>query len=164
MVLNGHAGTKYGIPFPVLLRAPFGILGANVPALLHFWRERDDRASRRDPRYSPEAFRRCKISYLLESDLAGRDSVAIWGAGSVGKAFARELRRHGPRPRAFFDIDPRKIGQQIHEAPVLDARRIGSALDAFLLVAVGAPGARRLIRDELAALGLREPADYRCVA
>ncbi|HET6616748.1 MAG TPA: cytosine permease, partial [Gemmatimonadota bacterium] len=32
--LNGHAGTKYGVPFPVLLRAPFGILGANVPALL----------------------------------------------------------------------------------------------------------------------------------
>lgn len=34
MVLNGHAGTKYGIPFPVLLRASFGILGANIPALL----------------------------------------------------------------------------------------------------------------------------------
>lgn len=34
MLLNGHAGTKYGVPFPVLLRAPFGILGANVPALL----------------------------------------------------------------------------------------------------------------------------------
>ena len=34
MILNGHAGTKYGVPFPVLLRAPFGILGANVPALL----------------------------------------------------------------------------------------------------------------------------------
>ena len=34
MVLNSHAGTKYGIPFPVLARAPFGVLGANVPALL----------------------------------------------------------------------------------------------------------------------------------
>ncbi|HET6617127.1 MAG TPA: cytosine permease, partial [Gemmatimonadota bacterium] len=34
MLLNGHPGTKYGVPFPVLLRAPFGILGANVPALL----------------------------------------------------------------------------------------------------------------------------------
>ncbi len=34
MILNGHAGTRYGVPFPVLLRAPFGILGANVPALL----------------------------------------------------------------------------------------------------------------------------------
>jgi NCS1 family nucleobase:cation symporter-1 len=34
MVLNAHAGTKYGIPFPVLLRASFGVLGANVPALM----------------------------------------------------------------------------------------------------------------------------------
>jgi NCS1 family nucleobase:cation symporter-1 len=34
MVLNAHAGTKYGIPFPVLCRASFGIRGANVPAML----------------------------------------------------------------------------------------------------------------------------------
>src|SRR5262245_31635974 len=34
MVLNAHAGTKYGIPFPVYCRASFGMLGANVPALL----------------------------------------------------------------------------------------------------------------------------------
>ena len=34
MVLNGHAGAKYGIPFPVLARASFGVLGANIPALL----------------------------------------------------------------------------------------------------------------------------------
>ena len=34
MVLNAHAGTKYGIPFPVLARASFGTVGSNVPALL----------------------------------------------------------------------------------------------------------------------------------
>jgi NCS1 family nucleobase:cation symporter-1 len=34
MVLNAHAGTKYGIPFPVLARASFGTAGSNVPALL----------------------------------------------------------------------------------------------------------------------------------
>lgn len=34
MLLNAHAGAKYGIPFPVFVRAPFGPLGANVPALL----------------------------------------------------------------------------------------------------------------------------------
>ncbi len=34
MLLNGHPGTRYGIPFPVLARASFGILGANVPSLL----------------------------------------------------------------------------------------------------------------------------------
>ncbi|MBK7397554.1 MAG: NCS1 family nucleobase:cation symporter-1 [Myxococcales bacterium] len=34
MVLNAHAGTKYGIPFPVYCRPAFGMLGANVPAVL----------------------------------------------------------------------------------------------------------------------------------
>ena len=34
MILNAHAGTKYGIPFPVYCRASFGTLGANVPAIL----------------------------------------------------------------------------------------------------------------------------------
>src|SRR4051795_9141641 len=33
MILNAHAGTKYGIPFPVYCRASFGLRGANVPAL-----------------------------------------------------------------------------------------------------------------------------------
>src|SRR5438270_5683500 len=34
MLLNSHPGASYGIPFPVLSRAPFGVLGANVAALL----------------------------------------------------------------------------------------------------------------------------------
>src|SRR5262245_54193628 len=34
MILNAHAGTKYGISFPVLCRAAFGVTGANVPAVL----------------------------------------------------------------------------------------------------------------------------------
>jgi nucleobase:cation symporter-1, NCS1 family len=34
MILNAHAGTKYGVSFPVLCRASFGVRGANVPAIL----------------------------------------------------------------------------------------------------------------------------------
>jgi NCS1 family nucleobase:cation symporter-1 len=34
MLLNGHAGAKYGIPFPVFARASFGVRGANIPAML----------------------------------------------------------------------------------------------------------------------------------
>jgi NCS1 family nucleobase:cation symporter-1 len=34
MLLNAHAGARYGIPFPVLVRASFGVKGANVPAVL----------------------------------------------------------------------------------------------------------------------------------
>ncbi|MEM1296455.1 MAG: NCS1 family nucleobase:cation symporter-1, partial [Verrucomicrobiota bacterium] len=34
ILLNAHAGTRYGIPFPVLLRSSFGTVGANIPALM----------------------------------------------------------------------------------------------------------------------------------
>lgn len=34
MILNGHAGTKYGVPFPVFARASFGTVGAHIPAIL----------------------------------------------------------------------------------------------------------------------------------
>ena len=34
MLLNAHAGAKYGIPFPVFARASFGVFGANIPAVL----------------------------------------------------------------------------------------------------------------------------------
>jgi NCS1 family nucleobase:cation symporter-1 len=34
MLLNAHAGTQYGIPFPVFVRASFGVRGANIPAVL----------------------------------------------------------------------------------------------------------------------------------
>ncbi len=34
MILNGHAGARYGIPFPVFARSSFGVRGANIPAIL----------------------------------------------------------------------------------------------------------------------------------
>jgi nucleobase:cation symporter-1, NCS1 family len=34
MIMNAHAGTKYGIPFPVFCRASFGTRGANIPPLM----------------------------------------------------------------------------------------------------------------------------------
>jgi len=34
ILLNSHPGTRYGIPFPVLLRASYGSYGANLPALM----------------------------------------------------------------------------------------------------------------------------------
>jgi len=34
LTLNAYPGTKYGIPFPVLLRSSFGVLGSNIPCLI----------------------------------------------------------------------------------------------------------------------------------
>ena len=94
----------------------------------------------------------------------GRTKVAIWGAGRVGKDFARSLLDAGVEVDVFYDIDPRKIGQQIYAARVHDARKLADGLRGHLLIAVGSPGARELIRDELKGSGLREPWDFTCVA
>ncbi|MGD2217654.1 MAG: glycosyltransferase [Gemmatimonadales bacterium] len=137
---------------------------ANLPRVLHFWREGNRRASRTDPRYTPEAFRGCKIHYLRASCLEGRDAVNIWGAGRVGKNLARALIDEGVEIHGFFDIDPRKIGQRIYGAPVWDAQDVARHRDTYLLVAVGAAGARELIREQLDRAGFSEPRDYRCAA
>jgi purine-cytosine permease-like protein len=34
LILNGHSGTKYGIPFPVFVRSMFGIQGSKVAAMI----------------------------------------------------------------------------------------------------------------------------------
>lgn len=163
--VGGYHANGWPEDYDLILRLHIsGAQLANVPRVLHFWREGNNRVSRTDPRYSAEAFRRCKIRYLRESLLKGHESVNLWGAGRVGKDFARALADEGIRVRGFFDIDPRKIGQQIYGAPVHDARHVGRHRDAYLLVVVGAPGARELIREQLTEAGFLERRDYCCVA
>jgi len=155
---------------------------ANVPEVLLHWRERPDRTSRTDPRYSEDAFRRCKVHYLrrtlLRAAPGGGDADApaaegggaavrpavVWGAGPVGKRFARELLRQGVPVAAFVDLDPRKIGQVVHGAPVVAPAEVGRFRGALAVAAVGSPGARDEIRAALTAAGWREGADFVAVA
>jgi FlaA1/EpsC-like NDP-sugar epimerase len=68
---------------------------------------------------------------------------------------------------AFVDLDPRKIGQQIHGASVLDPEGFEDMVhdaNPYVLAAVGSPGAREEIRVALNAMGRREIADFRVCA
>jgi hypothetical protein len=130
--------------------------------VLHFWRDRPDRLSRTHAAYASTQFRRCKVHYLREMHLRGRDVVAVWGAGKEGKALARHLRRAGLGISRFVDVDPNKIGQTVLGAPVVDAA--GLRREEYLLVAVGAAGAREEIRADLAGRGFSEPQHYRALA
>lgn len=128
------------------------------PPLLR-WHDRPRRFTRVDPRCRPEAFRRLKVEYLARSYLAGHEEVVIWGAGLEGKPLARELARAGISCRAFIDIDPRKIGQRIHGAPVVSPEALPRLRGSFVLVAVGVGKARPIIRAALAREGLLEGRD-----
>ena len=137
---------------------------AKVPETLLRWRERADRLSRVDARYAPEAFRRLKVHALRQTLLAGRNGIVVWGAGPIGKGFARELAAQGVRLRAFVELDRRKIGQEIYDAPVVAPDDVDRFRDAFAVAAVGSPGAREEIRAELRRRGWREMRDFCAVA
>jgi glycosyltransferase involved in cell wall biosynthesis len=136
---------------------------ANTPAVLLDWRESEARLSRTDPRYAEDTFRRCKIHYLRERLESGK-GVVVWGAGPVGKGFARLLREAGIVLRAFVDLDPRKIGQTIHGAPVIAPAGLDAFRGAFALAAVAGAGPRSEIRAALDSAGWREMVEYCAVA
>jgi hypothetical protein len=136
----------------------------NVPAVLLDWRESPGRLTRTDGRYAIARHVALKASWLAAGPLAGRREVAVWGAGETGRAFARALAVHGIGVALFLEVDRKKIGRTVRGAPVLSFEEAERTRGLPLLVAVGAPGARALIREELGRRGFEELRDYRCVA
>jgi hypothetical protein len=128
------------------------------------WRDRPGRLTRADPRYAPARFLATKVAALGRGPLADRRPVVIWGAGEIGKAWARALRGEGHEVRAFVEVHPRKIGETIQEAPVIAVADAGALKGALHLAAVGQRGARARIRAEAARLGLADGPDLLAVA
>lgn len=133
-----------------------------VPEVLLLWREDPDRLSRQDARYSEDAFRACKVQFIRRR-ISGR-KVVIWGAGPVGKAFSRAIQAIGYELTAFVDLDPRKIGQEIHGVPVVHPDAIDPYREAYFLSAVGSHDARTEIRETLTEAGFVEVRDWCAVA
>ncbi len=139
-------------------RIPIGV----VPQPLLRWREHGARLSMNHSRYAERQFRACKRHYL--EPLLEQESRALyqWGAGAAGKRWLREWT--SPKPIAAVDLDPRKIGMTIHGVPVIEPAALPGPQEAVVLVAVGAPGARRLIRGYLGPKGWKEGHDYWFIA
>jgi glycosyltransferase involved in cell wall biosynthesis len=134
----------------------------NVEEVVVRWREHAGRASRTDGAYSLDAFVRCKVHHLRVA--FGCDSALVWGAGPVGKSFARELRRQGSDVVAFVEVDPRKIGREIYGIPVVSVDEAPRFAEAFALGAVAGEEARARIREMVAAQGRRDGVDFVAVA
>jgi glycosyltransferase involved in cell wall biosynthesis len=137
---------------------------AKVREVLLDWREYEERLTRRDSRYSLENFLRVKAHYLSIGPLSDRDAIFIWGAGMMGRRLGKQLERSGVEITAFIDIDPKKIGKTRRGKPVLPAEELPEWWAKFsnpiLLSAVGARGARALIRERLNHVGLEEGRDW----
>ena len=137
---------------------------AKSPEVLLDWREGPSRLSRVDQAYSEDAFRRLKARVLTRTLLRGRDGAVVWGAGPTGKGFAQALLAEGVHLLAFVELDPRKIGQTIHGAPVIAPPEVQRYRGGLCRAAVGQAGARAEIRQTLLGLGWTEMKDFVAVA
>jgi glycosyltransferase involved in cell wall biosynthesis len=167
--LNGYQDLGWPEDYDLLLRMHLaGGRFGKVPRLLVRWREHARRLTRVDPRYSLEAFLRAKAHYLRRGPLAGEPRVVVWGAGHMGRRLSKHLVREGVDLAAFVDIDPAKIGREKRGRPIYGPERLPELVrelrPAVVLAAVGARGARALIRARLTQIGLVEGVDWWAVA
>lgn len=136
---------------------------AKVPRVLLRWRHHAARATLRDPRYSLDRFPIVKAPFLAAELRARGRPLTIWGAGKTGKRLARALEAHDVCAARFVDIDPRKLGGIARGAPIVDASTLRRGSQT-VVVAVGARGAREIVRDRLRALGFVEGDDFVCAS
>ena len=152
--LGGYRAFEGPEDYDLWLRAlAAGCRFGKVPEVLLQWRDTPSRLSRTDARYAPERFFDLKLESFLRTS-PPRDGVVVWGAGPIGKAWARGVSDLGRAVRAFVEVDPRKIGQTIQGAPVVAVDAAGAYRREVHLAAVGLPDARRRIREAAARLGI----------
>lgn len=117
------------------------------------WVDSPTRLTRTHPRYSTEAFDRCRRMHLLKGPLDGVRTVDLWGAGKTGKPWLRWLLESDVSVRRVVEIAPKKIGTAIESTPVVSPSELGIADGTPLIIAVGAEGAREVIREQIESLG-----------
>ncbi len=134
---------------------------AKSPQVLLRWRHHDRRITVTSPSCSLARIRDLRAHFLARR--LGDRPFAVWGAGQTGKRLARALEAEGGSPRAFIDIDPDKIGRRARGLPI-HGWEAAKELGLYIVVAVGAQGARDIVRSHLYSVNLRDPEDFVCAA
>lgn len=137
-----------------------GLLMGKLDEPLLRWRMHGARTTRTDARCSLDRLAEARAFYL-RGRLARHAprTLALWGAGKTGRRLARALAALGVSAELVVDIDPKKQGRTLRGRPVVAPEALAVERH-FVVVAVGARGAREVLRPRLDALGFREGESY----
>jgi len=139
-----------------------GMQMCKLPQELLEWRDHPERTSRVDQRYSRQAFDSLRASYLAREPRLQqhRDNFVIWGAGRKTRRRCQHLLDHGLIPKAWIDIDPKKIGNRLNGVPVVAPEWLQSQQMPFVLGYVTNHGARDDIATQLQQMGYQRGSNY----
>ena len=136
-----------------------GVCFSKVPSKLYQWRDRPDRLTRSDERFSQQKMLAAKAEGLARLDNVRDNGVMLAGGGPIGRRLARRLDERGIEVRGFFEVNPAKIGRTILGKPVFGLEKLGTVeQEAVLLATVG--GKRELLRELAKEAGYREGDDF----
>ncbi|MDD2541119.1 MAG: glycosyltransferase [Desulfuromonadaceae bacterium] len=162
--LGGYHNNTWPEDYDLWLRmAGAGVQFARVPHTLLFWRDHPERATRTMDEYTLHAFRACKCHHLLHGFLQDIHDIVIAGAGLEARAWQRLLTARGISVSTWLDVDPRKIGRMLHNAPVISPDDL-HLNGRKMIVAIGVRGAREKFRSVAGKRGWQEGIDFVCVA
>jgi glycosyltransferase involved in cell wall biosynthesis len=162
--LGGYHDNSWPEDYDLWLRmAAAGVHFARLPQTLLFWRDHPERATRTMHEYASHAFRACKCHHLLHGFLQNSRDVVIAGAGLEARAWQRLFSTTGVTVSTWLDVDPRKIGRILHNAPVISPDEL-HLNGRKMIVAIGVRGAREQFRSVAERRGWQEGMDFVCVA
>ena len=163
--IGGYRDGMFAEDYDLWLRldaAGFGL--AKLPEVLLRWRQSERAATRSDPRYAREHFAPLKAPHLAARLRARPRPLDVWGAGQTGRRLARALEACGARADRFIDVDPRKIGGVARGVAIEPLSALAPAGERWVVVALGARGARDQARAYLDERGHVEGDDYLCAS
>lgn len=162
--MGGYENNGWAEDYDLWLRmAAAGTKFARIPKTLIFWRDHPERSTRTMNEYALESFRRCKCHYLLSGFLRNVSDIVIAGAGIEARAWQRLLAETGVKVSCWLDIDPKKVGRILHNAPVCFPEEL-ELHGRKMIVAIGVRGTREHFRKLAALQGWEEGVDFIAVA
>lgn len=158
--LGGYRKTAWAEDYDLYLRADaMGMKMAKPEPVLLRWREHAQRLTHTDPVYSHEQFMRAKAHFLVHSRLPDQPLI-IWGAGPTGGLLHDLIIEQGGAVKGFIEVHPRRIGGYKRELPVWPVEKAAEQGVDFMLIAVGAAGARKQIAEFMTRHGKAQGSDY----
>ena len=125
------------------------------------WRQSSNSLSKRDQRYSEEAFENIRIEYLAKEIKRRKPKrLLYWGAGKKARRKIRILGANGILAEKIFEVSPKQIGNLYKGMKIKNFKELENEKNFLLIVLVTGWAAQDGTKEYLLELGLREGSDF----